>query len=75
MFAGRSGLYMGVRALRCSAVCRVVHWQFPGGCRVPMCVWLVAWLCVLVMDEEVVIRTAVVGCLLCFLCVHRDAVV
>ena len=38
------------------------------------CVWLVAGLCLLVMDEEVVIRKAVVGCLLCFLCVHLDAV-
>ena len=38
------------------------------------CVWLVARLCVLVVDEEVVIHTAVVGCLLCFLCVHLDAV-
>ena len=38
------------------------------------CVWLVAGLCVLVVDEEVVIHTAVVGCLLCFLCVHPDAV-
>ena len=39
-----------------------------------LCVWLVAGLCVLVVDEEVVIHTAVVGCLLCFLCVHLDAV-
>ena len=38
------------------------------------CVWLVAGLCTLVVDEEVVIHTAVVGCLLCFLCVHLDAV-
>ena len=38
------------------------------------CVWLVAGLGVLVVDEEVVIHTAVVGCLLCFLCVHLDAV-
>ena len=38
------------------------------------CVWLVAWLCMLVMDEEVVIHTAVMGCLLCFLCVDLDAV-
>ena len=38
------------------------------------CVWLVAGLCVLVVDEEVVIHKAVVGCLLCFLCIHLDAV-
>ena len=37
-------------------------------------VWLVAGLCVLVLDEEVVIHTAVVGRLLCFLCVHLHAV-
>ena len=37
------------------------------------CVWLVAGLCMLVVHEEVVIHTAVVGCLLCFLCVHLDA--
>ena len=39
-----------------------------------LCVWLVAGLPVLVMDEEVVIHIAVVGGLLCFLCVHLDAV-
>ena len=38
------------------------------------CVWLIAGLCMLVVDEEVIIRTAVVGCLLCFLCVYLDAV-
>ena len=38
------------------------------------CVWLVARLCKLVVDEEVIIRAAVVGCLLCFLCVYLDAV-
>ena len=38
------------------------------------CVWLVAGLCMLVVDEEVVIHTAVVGVLLCLLCVHLDAV-
>ena len=38
------------------------------------CVWLVAGLCVLVVDEEVVVHTAVVGCLLGFLCVHLEAV-
>ena len=39
-----------------------------------LCVGLVAGLYVLVVDEEVVIHTAVVGCLLCFLCVHLDTV-
>ena len=39
-----------------------------------LCVWLVAVLCMLVVDEEVIIRTAVAGCLLCFLCVYLDAV-
>ena len=38
------------------------------------CVWLVARLCMLVVDEEVIVRAAVVGCLLCFLCVYLDAV-
>ena len=38
------------------------------------CVWLVTGLRVLVMDEQVVIHTAVVECLLCFLCVHLDVV-
>ena len=38
------------------------------------CVWLVAGLCMLVVDEEVIIHTAVVGCLSCFLCVYLDAV-
>ena len=38
------------------------------------CVWQVAGLCMLVVDEEVIIRAAVVGCLLCFLCVYLDAV-
>ena len=38
------------------------------------CVLLVAGLCGLVMDEEVVINTAVVGGLLCFLRVQLDAV-
>ena len=37
------------------------------------CVWLVAGLCMLVVDEEV-IRVAVVGRFLCFLCVYLDAV-
>ena len=38
------------------------------------CVWLVAGLCVLVVDEEVAIHMAVVGCLFRFLCAHLDAV-
>ena len=38
------------------------------------CVWLVARLCMLVVDEEVIVRAAVVECLLCFLCVYLDAV-
>ena len=38
------------------------------------CVWVVAGLCILVVDEEVIIPTAVSGCLLCFLCVYLDAV-
>ena len=37
------------------------------------CVWLVAGLCMLVVDEKVIIRAAVLGCLLCFLCVYLDA--
>ena len=37
-------------------------------------VWLVARLCMLVVDEEIIARAAVVGCLLCFLCVYLDAV-
>ena len=38
------------------------------------CVRLVARLCMLVVDEEVIVRAAVVGCLLSFLCVYLDAV-
>ena len=38
------------------------------------CVWLVARLRMLVVDEEIIVRAAVVGCLLCFLCVYLDAV-
>ena len=38
------------------------------------CTWLVARLCMLVEDEEVIICAAVVGCFLCFLCVYLDAV-
>ena len=39
-----------------------------------LCVCLVAGLSVLVADEEVVIHTAIVGCLLCFFCGHTNAV-
>ena len=35
------------------------------------CVWLVARLCMLVVDEEVIVRAAVVGCLLCPTCLRR----
>ena len=38
------------------------------------CVWLVARLRMLVVDEEIIVRAAVVECLLCFLCVYLDAV-
>ena len=38
------------------------------------CVLLVPRLCMLVVDEEAIIRAAFVGCLLCFLCVYMDAV-
>ena len=37
------------------------------------CVWLVARLRMLVVDEEIIVRAAVVGYLLCFLCVYLDA--
>ena len=60
----------------CLPVVRCGGWcgcSFPG---VAVCqsVWLVAGLHWLVMDEEVVIHTVVVGGLLCFLCVQLDAV-
>ena len=51
---------------RCSGIFLVVA--------VCPCVWLGAGLRLFVIDEEVVIHTAVVGGLLCFLCVHLDAV-
>ena len=38
------------------------------------CVWLVARLCMLIVDEEVIVLAAVVACLLCFLCVYLDTV-
>ena len=39
-----------------------------------LCLWLVARLRMLVVDEEIIVRVAVLGCLLCFLCVYLDAV-
>ena len=56
--------------MRCGGWCGC---SFPG-VAVCRCVWLVTGLCGLVMDEEVVIHTAVVGGLLRFLCVQLDAV-
>ena len=50
-----------------------VRRQVLGGPAGP-CLWLVARLYILVVDEEVIVRAAVVGCLLCFRCVHLDAV-
>ena len=44
------------------------------GVAVCQCVWLVTGLRGLVMEQEVAIHTAVVGGLLCFLCVQLDAV-
>ena len=55
--------------MRCSGWCGC---SFPG-VAVCQCVWLVSGLCWLVIDEEVVIHTVVVGGLLCFLCVQLDA--
>ena len=69
MFVGRSGLYTGggrARSGRRDDRCLAVA--------ADPCVWLVARLCMLVVDEEVIIRAAVVGSLLCFLCVYLDAV-
>ena len=57
-------------AVRCGGWC---DGSFPG-VAVCQCVWLVAGLHGLVMDEEVVISTAVVVGLLCFLGVQLDAV-
>ena len=64
----RSGYFTGMCAPLCIAVWWVVQWQFPG-VAVCQCVWLVNG-----MDEEVVVHTAVVGGLLCFLCIQLDAV-
>ena len=70
---GQSGYFMVMCAPSCSAVWWVVRLQF---CRVAVCqcVWLVTGLRGLVMDEEVVIHTAVMGGLLCFPCLRLDAV-
>ena len=57
-------------AVRCGAWC---NGSFPV-VAVCLCVWLVARLRVFVIDEQVVIHTAVLGGLFCFLCVHLDAV-
>ena len=57
-------------AVRCGGWC---GGSFPVVAACP-CVWLVARLCVLVINEEVVLHTAVVGGLLCFWCLHLDAV-
>ena len=65
-----------VRECTCFGAVRCGGWcggSFPLVAVCP-CVWLVAGLLVLVMNEESVIHTAVVGGLLCFLCVHLDAV-
>ena len=67
-----------VTVQECARFCAVRRGGWCGGSfpvvAVCPCVWLVAGLRVLVVDEEVVIHTAVVGGLLCFLCVHLDAV-
>ena len=55
-----------VRSGRCEGRCLLVA--------AGPCVWLVTRLCMLVVDEEVIVRAAVVGCLLCFLCVYLDTV-
>ena len=59
-----------LRAVRCGGWCGCS----PRGVAVCHCVWLVTRLHRLVMDEEVVIHTTVVGGLLCFLCVQLDVV-
>ena len=59
-----------LRAVQCRGWC---FCSFPG-VAVCQCVRLVTELRGLVMDEEVVIYTAVVGGLLSFLCVQLDAV-
>ena len=68
-FAGRSALYTGGECAR-----SVWHDSSCLAVAVCPCVWLVAGLCMFVVDEEVIIPTAVVGCLLCFLFVYLDAV-
>ena len=71
---GTSGLLYG--SLRAFVQCRLVGGAVAVSWRaaVCQCVWLVPGLRWLVMDEEVVIHTVVVGGLLCFLCVQLDAV-
>ena len=59
-----------LRAVRCGGWCVCTFL----GVAVCQCVWLVTGLRGPVMDEEVVIHTAVAGGLLCFLCVRLDAV-
>ena len=59
-----------LRAVRCGGSCRC---SFPG-VAVCQCVWLVAGLRWLVMDEEIVIHTVVVGGLSWLICVQLDAV-
>ena len=59
-----------LRAVRCGGWCGC---SFPGAA-VCQCVWVVAGLRWLVMDESIVIHTVVLGGLLCFLCVQLDAV-
>ena len=67
LYNDRASTREGARPLRAA------RRQLPSG-RAGPCVWLVARLCMLVVDEEVIICAVVVGCLLCFLCVYLDAV-
>ena len=63
------------RECACSGVVR--RGGCDGSCLVVaacLCVRLVSGRCVLIVDEEVVIHTALLGCLLRFLCVHVDTV-
>ena len=70
---GQSGDLMRVRAQSRTAVQWVVRLQSPG-VAVCQCVWLVAVLRWLVMDEVVVIHMLGVKGLLFFLCVQLDTV-
>ena len=70
---GQSGYFTACArlcAVQCGGWC---DGSFPG-VAVCQCMWLVTGLRLLVMDGEVVIHTAVVGGLLCFLCVQPDVV-